>query len=64
MDCLVVAATESAVRGRSKVGAPQVWPDVTGLSVLAVSGVTAAGERLVFGNAQISSSAVITEDAV
>ena len=53
--CLVVAATESAVRGRSKVGAPQVWPDVTGLSVLAVSGAQPQ-ESVWFSATQISSS--------
>lgn len=55
---LVVAATESAVRGRSKVGEPQVWPDVTGLSVLAVSG-TQSQESVWFSATQISSSASI-----
>ena len=56
--CLVVAATESAVRGRSKVGAPQVWPDVTGLSVLAVSGAQPQ-ESVWFSATQISSSPAI-----
>ena len=55
---LVVAATESAVRGRSKVGEPQVWPDVTGLSVLAVTGLQPQ-QSVWFSAAQISSSAVI-----
>ena len=33
--CLIVSVTESAVRGRSKAGEPPVWPEVTGLTLLA-----------------------------
>ena len=32
---LIVSVTESAVRGRSKAGEPPVWPEVTGLTLLA-----------------------------
>ena len=46
------------MRGRSKVGEPQVWPDVTGLSVLAVTGLQPQ-QSIWFSAAQISSSAVI-----
>jgi len=32
---LIMSITESAVRGRSKAGEPPVWPEVTGLTLLA-----------------------------
>ena len=32
---LIMSITESAVRGRSKAGEPPVWPEVTGLALLA-----------------------------
>ena len=35
--CLIVSVTESAGRGRSKAGEPPVWPEVTGLTLLALT---------------------------
>ncbi len=56
--CLIVSVTESAVRGRSKAGEPPVWPEVTGLTLLALtdSGTQAS---VWFSAKQITSSDAI-----